>query len=81
MPPPGSAHPVFTLGALTLLGGTVGYVRKGSTASLIAGLGFGGLLIGQRYLKTGKFMPAGLVAVLGAGSCAFNVMKAMEWKP
>ena len=110
MAPPGSAHPVFSLGALTIIGGSIGYLKKGSKASLIAGVGFGGLLIGsgvlisgenqfeghalasvtsgamalgmgQRFLKSGKFMPSGLVAVLGAGSCAFNVMKAIEWKP
>ena len=110
MAPPGSAHPVFTFGALTVLGGAAGYFRKGSKASLLAGVGCGSLLIGsgimisgenqfeghalasltsgvmaagmgQRYLKSSKFMPAGLVAVLGAASCAYNVSKALEWKP
>lgn len=110
MSPPGSAHPVFSLGLLTIIGGAAGYARKGSKASLIAGVGFGGLLIGSgvlisgehqyeghvlasatsgmmglgmghRFLKSGKFMPSGLVAALGAGSAAFNVMKAVEWKP
>ena len=35
----------------------------------------------QRYLKTGKFMPAGLVAVLGAAWCAYNAKKSIEWAP
>ena len=35
----------------------------------------------QRYFKTGKFMPAGLVAVLGAACCAYNAKKSIEWAP
>lgn len=35
--------------------------------------------MGQRYLKTGKMMPAGMVAVLGAAACAYNAQKAREW--
>ena len=35
----------------------------------------------QRFFKTGKFMPAGLVAVLGAACCAYNTKKAIEWAP
>jgi uncharacterized membrane protein (UPF0136 family) len=109
-PPPGSAHLNFTLGGLVLLGGAMGYFRKGSTMSLAAGVGFGGLLVGsgilisqnesykghllasgvtglmtvamgQRFLSTGKFMPAGMVAALGAVGLAYNVKKAMEWMP
>jgi uncharacterized membrane protein (UPF0136 family) len=94
-----------------MLGGTLGYVRKGSTPSLIAGVVFGSLLIGSgyiiaktdsqhqghllatatsgfmalgmahRYTKTTKFMPAGMVAVVGAAACAYNAKKATEWAP
>ena len=109
MAPPGSAHPAFGLGALTLVGGIAGYIRKGSKASLGAGVLCGGVLLasgvmisgdsqysghsvaaatsglmtlgmGQRFFKTGKFMPAGLVSVLGAASLGFHVNKALEWK-
>lgn len=36
--------------------------------------------MGQRYLKTGKMMPAGVVAAAGAISMAFHAKKAFEWK-
>jgi uncharacterized membrane protein (UPF0136 family) len=106
---PGSAHPSFGLGGMVILGGAVGYFRKGSKPSLGAGLLFGGLLIGsglmitgdqqfeghtlaagvsglmtlamgQRFLSTGKFMPAGLVASVGALSAAYHTKKALEWR-
>ncbi len=108
MAPPGSAHPAFGLGALTILGGAVGYFKKGSKASLGAGVLCGGLLIGSglmisgesqynghllasgtsslmalgmgsRYLKTGKVMPAGVVAAMGIVSCGYHAKKALEW--
>mmetsp|Transcript_60502 Transcript_60502/g.174549 ORF Transcript_60502/g.174549 Transcript_60502/m.174549 type:complete len:115 (+) Transcript_60502:93-437(+) len=110
MAPPGSAHMNFTMGGLVLVGGAMGYLKKGSKISLLAGMTFGGLLIGSgvlitngesfkghslaagctgvmtvamghRFLKTGKFMPAGLVASLGAVGLAYNVKKAIEWMP
>jgi uncharacterized membrane protein (UPF0136 family) len=110
MAPPGSAHLNFTLGGLVVVGGAVGYFKKGSVPSLVAGLTFGGLLIGSgvlitqgesykghvlasgvaglmtvamghRFLSTGKFMPAGMVATLGAAGLAYNVKKAIEWMP
>jgi Small integral membrane protein len=109
MAPPGSAHPAFSLGGLTIIGGAVGYFKKGSKASLGAGLFCGSLLIGSgilisgehqfeghslatatsalmsmgmghRYIKTGKVMPAGLVAAAGAVSMAFHAKKALDWK-
>ena len=107
-PPPGSAHLNFTLGGLVGIGGAIGYFKKGSTPSLVAGLTFGSLLVGsgiliskndaltghtlasattgimtvamaQRFMKTQKFMPAGLIATIGAAGCAYNVKKAIEW--
>jgi len=92
------------------VGGAVGYFKKGSVPSLVAGLTFGGLLVGsgvlitkgesyqghalasgvtgvmtlamaQRFFSTGKFMPAGMVATLGAVGLAYNVKKALEWMP
>jgi len=93
-----------------MAGGAMGYLRKGSTISLLAGLGFGGALVGsgiliaqnesfkghvlasgatsvmtvamgQRFLSSGKFMPAGMVAALGAVGLAYNAKKAIEWMP
>jgi uncharacterized membrane protein (UPF0136 family) len=108
---PGSAHLNLTLGGLVMAGGAVGYMKKGSKASLLAGMAFGSMFLGagyviaktdyvyeghvvattasgvmafamgQRYLKTYKFMPAGLVAAMGAGACAYNYTKAVEWAP
>ena len=106
---PGSAHPAFGFGAVTIVGGLVGYLKKGSKASLGAGVVCGSLLVGsglmisgesqygghslaagtsalmvlgmgQRFLKTGKFMPAGIVATLATVSSAYHVKKALEWK-
>jgi len=39
------------------------------------------LAMGTRFIKTAKFMPAGLVAALGVAGCAYNVNKALEWAP
>ena len=109
-PPPGSAHLNFTLGGLVAVGGAMGYFKKGSTMSLVAGLSFGSLLIGsgilitkgenykghalasgitgimtiamgQRFLSSGKFMPAGMVTTLGAIGLAYNIQKTLEWMP
>ena len=45
--------------------------------------GTSGLMVlgmGQRFMKTSKFMPAGLVSMMGAVSLAYHVNKALEWK-
>ena len=108
---PGSAHANLGLGGLVMVGGAVGYFKKGSVPSLAAGLGCGSLLLAsgymiaktdhqyeahllaagtggimalgmaQRYMKTSKFMPAGLVAILGAAACGYNVKKSLDWAP
>ena len=39
------------------------------------------LAMGQRFLSTGKFMPAGMVAALGAAGMAYNLQKTLEWMP
>jgi len=111
MAPPGSAHSAFGLGGLVLVGGTIGYFKKSSKASLGAGIVFGGLLIssgvmiskgdhvyeghllacstsgvmtlamGHRFLSTGKFMPSGVIAILGAIATGYHIQKALEWSP
>ena len=108
---PGSAHVNLSLGGIVIAGGVMGYLKKGSTASLVAGVSVGSLLLtsgyliaktdsvyeahclaaassgvlalamGQRFVQTAKFMPAGLTAALGATACAYNAAKAMEWAP
>ncbi|CAL9687971.1 unnamed protein product [Knipowitschia caucasica] len=81
----------FTYAAAIAFGGFMGYKRKGSVMSLMAGLVFGGLsafgayslsndpkdikillmssgllslVMGMRYKKSGKVMPAGAMAGL-----------------
>ena len=108
---PGSAHLNLSFGAVVVVGGLYGYMKKGSKMSAIAGVTVGSLLLGSgyliaktdriyeghllatgtsgmlvlamgsRYLKTMKFMPAGLVASLGAVACAYNLNKSLEWAP
>jgi uncharacterized membrane protein (UPF0136 family) len=102
---------IYSVGGLVIVGGTIGYLKKGSKASLIAGLTVGSLLLGssyliaktdrvfeghalatatsgllamamgQRYMQAGKFMPSGIVAVIGAATFAYNCSKAIEWMP
>ncbi|XP_027862654.1 transmembrane protein 14A [Xiphophorus couchianus] len=81
----------FGYAAAIIFGGFMGYKRKGSVMSLIAGLVFGGLsaygaynvsndpkdilvllassgllavIMGMRYKKSGKLMPAGIMTGL-----------------
>ncbi|KAG8465114.1 hypothetical protein KFE25_012477 [Diacronema lutheri] len=39
------------------------------------------LSMGYRSAKTGKLIPSGAVAALGAASCAYHTKRAVEWKP
>ncbi|KNE55356.1 hypothetical protein AMAG_01256 [Allomyces macrogynus ATCC 38327] len=45
-----SHHPAYTLSALCTIGGTVGFLRQRSRASLAAGLAFGALYGASGYL-------------------------------
>uniref|UniRef100_A0A915PRD2 Transmembrane protein 14C n=1 Tax=Setaria digitata TaxID=48799 RepID=A0A915PRD2_9BILA len=71
---------------IIITGGLVGYLKAGSTASLVAGLVFGGVagfaahlnnnsmllaisfgltvIMGSRYIQSGKIMPSGIVTIL-----------------
>jgi uncharacterized membrane protein (UPF0136 family) len=90
------------VGGLVFAGGLMGFVKKGSKASLMAGSTFGGLLMisayliskknskgnvlgsgvagmltyamGKKFLRSGKFMPAGLIAGLGAVAFCYNLV-------
>ena len=58
--PTGSSHISLTMGGLCAIGGLAGYLKTGSTPSLLAGVGIGGLycyggyLINVRVLSTIK---------------------------
>jgi uncharacterized membrane protein (UPF0136 family) len=52
-----------------------GHCLATATSGLLA------LAMGGRFASTGKFMPAGMVATLGAVGCAYNLQKALEWAP
>nr|CTP82101.1 Bm12905 [Brugia malayi] len=78
---------------IIIVGGFVGYLKAGSTASLAAGLVFGGiagfgaqfnnnsmllavssgltLIMGARFIQSGKVMPSGIVAILRCVSTPF----------
>lgn len=94
------------VGGLTFAGGLMGYLKAGSKASLIAGSGFGGLLMasaipisknnakgnmlgsgvasllsyamGKKFLRSGKFMPAGLIASAGIMAVVYNFIEAFR---
>eukprot|EP01134_Creolimax_fragrantissima_P004101 CFRG4101T1 len=89
-------------------GGLVGFLKKRSVPSLIAGFTFAGLYgyssylistneeighdlaaaastiltlsMSRRALKSGKFMPAGMVATLGLAAGAYNGYKAADYR-
>ncbi|EGW34168.1 uncharacterized protein SPAPADRAFT_59605 [Spathaspora passalidarum NRRL Y-27907] len=46
----GMDHPAFTLAGLTAIGGIMGYARKGSVPSLVAGITFSALYGTAGYL-------------------------------
>lgn len=61
-------HPAFTLSALCAVGGLMGYFRKGSVPSLVAGTSFAVIYGTSGYLlKQNKDW--GLEIALGASSC------------
>jgi uncharacterized membrane protein (UPF0136 family) len=70
---PGSAHLNLSLGGLVIAGGTIGYFRKSSKISLVAGLTFGTLLLGSGYLIAsdrefqGHALATGTSGLMGIG--------------
>jgi len=75
---PGSAHLNLSAGGLAIVGGTVGYLRKGSKASLLAGVGIGSLLLGSGYYmiaKTGMIYEAHCIASASSGVMALATME------
>ena len=66
---PGSAHLNLSVGGLTVVGGLMGYVKKGSQISLIAGLSMGSLLLASGYMiaKTDYIYEAHLLASATSG--------------
>ncbi|GHJ86647.1 hypothetical protein NliqN6_3049 [Naganishia liquefaciens] len=86
-------YPGYIYAVLVAQGGIMGFVKKGSIASLLAGVGSGAaiaygaylntanprevrlslvvcaaliLMMGPKFLRTGKFMPAGMVTLASA---------------
>ena len=71
----------FGCGALFLGSGLLikqGDNVKGHGLALMTSVALVGAL-GPRALKTGKMMPAGAVAMLGAVSAAYHAKKTIEW--
>lgn len=66
---PGSAHLNLTVGGLTIVGGLIGYMKKGSQMSLIAGLSMGSLFLTSGYMiaKTDYIYEAHLLASATSG--------------
>ena len=65
------------LGAVQMINGEdqfKGHAMASTTGALLAGG------MGSRALKSGKFMPAGLVASLGVVSMLYEGKKANEWR-
>jgi uncharacterized membrane protein (UPF0136 family) len=55
-----------------------GQHKEGHALALVSSvLLLGGM--GPRAIKTGKFMPAGLVAALGGASAVYQAKKVQEW--
>jgi uncharacterized membrane protein (UPF0136 family) len=82
----GSAKIYFIIfGLLTIVGGVIGYVKAGSTASIIAGAISGIALIVAAYLLPGNvavgLILAGVVSIALAGKFIPDFMKAGKVMP
>ena len=73
----------LTCGSLLLGSGyMIAKTDKQSEAHLLAGVTTGAIAAtaGKLFIKGAKFMPAGLVATLGAAGFAYNFKKFLEWE-
>lgn len=59
---PGESHITNAVGALTVVGGVMGYAKKRSTASLMAGL-----LVGGMFLAGGQIIEVRCGNAMGGG--------------
>ena len=84
---PGSAHLNLTVGGLTIVGGVIGYMKKGSHISLIAGLSMGSLLLTSGYMiaKTDYTYEAHVLAGATSGimsiAMGHRFMQTMKFMP
>lgn len=71
-----------TFGAAFATGGyliAAGNPQAGHDVSSIASILLTGAM-GARAAKTGKFLPAGMLAALGTLSAAYHIRKSLEWR-
>lgn len=72
-------------GLLTIVGGVIGYVKAGSTASIIAGTISGVALLAAAFLLPGNVAPgliiAGIVSIALAGKFIPDFMKTGKLMP
>ena len=83
--PTGGSHVNLTCGALVAVGGMMGYVKKKSVPSFVAGVGLGGVLIasgllistGNEYRGYTIGSGAGMVMAAGMGARFMSTRKFM----
>jgi uncharacterized membrane protein (UPF0136 family) len=68
-----SHHTAFTLGALSIAGGTFGFLKKQSKPSLVGGLFIGSLFLSSGYLIS-KNKDNGIELALGTSCLLTSVM-------
>merc|ERR1712216_561101 len=80
---PMSHHPSYTFGGLLIVGGAIGYAKKGSVASGIAGLGLGAGLIAAGYaIQQGNYTKGHAASLVLSGSAVAAMLpNAIKRKP
>jgi uncharacterized membrane protein (UPF0136 family) len=73
-----AAYAAIVCGAVSVLGGLQGWLRKRSRASLIAGCAAGGLLLLGRfapsYIQKKRIWPAGVMTFLSAATVVISAI-------